>query len=352
VIWTVFLSYRRTNVPWALAIHQSLTRRGYDVFLDYTGIGSGDFEQIILSNIRSRAHFLVLLTPSALEACNDPEDWLRREIEEALTLKRNIVPIMLEGFDFSTPVISAQLTGSLERLKRYNALIVPPAFFEEAMTRLSDKYLSIAPEDVPHPPATAAASQAAKAQNEAVRAIPPVELNELTAQQWFERGFASKDRKQQIVFYSEALRLNPNYGEAYHNRGTAYDMSGDLDAAIRDYDRAIARIPKPLLPVINRGAAREEKGDREGAIQDYTLAIHLDPTSVRAFTNRGAARHRMKDYNLALADYNEAIRLNPHYGVAFYNRSFTRQALGDRAGAQQDLDQASRLGYPPKGLSG
>ena len=81
---TVFISYRRTNPPWALAVSQYLTQNGYDVFLDYTGIASGDFESVILENINSRAHFLVLLTPSALERCSDPGDWLRREIEAAL----------------------------------------------------------------------------------------------------------------------------------------------------------------------------------------------------------------------------------------------------------------------------
>jgi hypothetical protein len=54
---TVFLSYRRTNVPWALAIFQNLTHDGYDVFFDYKGISRGDFEQVILGNIRARAHF-------------------------------------------------------------------------------------------------------------------------------------------------------------------------------------------------------------------------------------------------------------------------------------------------------
>jgi hypothetical protein len=29
---TVFLSYRRTNFPWALAIFQNLTHNGFDVF--------------------------------------------------------------------------------------------------------------------------------------------------------------------------------------------------------------------------------------------------------------------------------------------------------------------------------
>ncbi|MGI8959400.1 MAG: toll/interleukin-1 receptor domain-containing protein [Bryobacteraceae bacterium] len=74
---TVFISYRRTNASWALAIFQDLRYHGYDVFFDFNGIASGDFERNILQNIGARAHFLVLLTPSALERCGDPEDWLR-----------------------------------------------------------------------------------------------------------------------------------------------------------------------------------------------------------------------------------------------------------------------------------
>ena len=49
---TVFISYRRTNAPWALAIFQNLHNNGYDVFFDYEGIASGDFEGVILGNIR------------------------------------------------------------------------------------------------------------------------------------------------------------------------------------------------------------------------------------------------------------------------------------------------------------
>jgi hypothetical protein len=69
---TIFISYRRTDESWALAIFQNLTQHGYDVFIDYDGIASGNFETVILENIRARAHFLVLLTPTALERCHDP----------------------------------------------------------------------------------------------------------------------------------------------------------------------------------------------------------------------------------------------------------------------------------------
>ena len=65
---SVFLSYRRTNFSWALAIYQDLTQHGYDVFFDYNSIPAGDFETLILENVRARAHFLVVLTPSALDA--------------------------------------------------------------------------------------------------------------------------------------------------------------------------------------------------------------------------------------------------------------------------------------------
>jgi hypothetical protein len=61
---TVFVSYRRADESWGLAIFQDLTQHGYDVFIDYDGIAAGIFETAILANIKARAQFLVLLTRS------------------------------------------------------------------------------------------------------------------------------------------------------------------------------------------------------------------------------------------------------------------------------------------------
>lgn len=149
---TVFICYRRTNAAWALAISQYLTTNGFDAFVDYQEIASGDFAQVILENIRARAHFLVLLTPSALERCDVQGDWFRREIEEALETRRNVVPLLLEGFDFSAPATETKLTGKLAVLNRYNALTIPAAYFEAAMTKLRDKFLDVPLETVLHPP--------------------------------------------------------------------------------------------------------------------------------------------------------------------------------------------------------
>ena len=114
---------------WGLAIFLDLTQHGYDVFIDYDGIASGNFEAVILENIRARAHFLILLIPTALERCADPKDWMRREIEAALDNQRNIVPLMLEGFDFGAHATASRLTGKLAALKNYNGLEIPKARF-------------------------------------------------------------------------------------------------------------------------------------------------------------------------------------------------------------------------------
>jgi tetratricopeptide (TPR) repeat protein len=302
---TVFLSYRRTNIPWAIAIFQDLTHNGYDVFFDYLGIASGDFERIILGNITARAHFLVLLTPSALERCDDPVDWLRREIETALTYQRNIVPLMLEGFDFGTPKIASQLTGKLAALKRYNGLSIPPEYFLEAMVKLRGRYLNVPFASVLHP-ASPFAQQAAAEQKQAADAAPTVHEEELTAQQWFERGFAAADIDEKLRFYNEATRLQPDYAAAFNNRG---NVRSAIEDALQDYNEAIRLKPDFVKAFNNRGIARRDKGDIEGALQDYNEAIRLKPDDAAAFYNRGNARRDKGDMEGALQDYNEAIRL-------------------------------------------
>ena len=113
---TVFLSYRR-NYSWAIAhlVFQHLHQHGYDVFMDVESIDSGQFAPIILAQIAARAHFLVILTPGTLDGCQKPDDWLRREIEQAMELRRNIVPILADDFRFDETVHAA-LTGRLREL--------------------------------------------------------------------------------------------------------------------------------------------------------------------------------------------------------------------------------------------
>jgi formylglycine-generating enzyme required for sulfatase activity len=151
---TVFISYRRKDISWALAVYQYLTSQKYDVFFDFSSLSSGDFEQVIVSNIKARAHFVLILTPTALDRCNEPGDWLRREIEIAVDEKRNIIPLFFDGFNFGAPSIAEKLTGKLGAINRYNGLDIPSGYFMEAMERLSSRYLNVPLNAVIHPVST------------------------------------------------------------------------------------------------------------------------------------------------------------------------------------------------------
>jgi tetratricopeptide (TPR) repeat protein len=339
---TVFLSYRRTNFPWALAIFKDLTQHGYDVFFDYNGIASGDFEQVILGNIISRAHFLVLLTPSALERCHEPEDWLRREIETALASQRNIVPIMLESFDFATPGIVNQLTGTLAELRNYNGLRVPPDYFDAGMDRLRTKFLNV-PLTAVLQPASASAQQAADEQKAAANAAPAVQETELTAQQWFERGLSATDPEEKVRSYSEAIRIYPDYAEAFRNRGIVRHSRGDLKGALADYDDAIRLKADDFHAFHNRGVIRDKMGDRERAQQDYNKAIRLKLDLAKPLLERGIESRRRGFFEGAVREFNEAIRLNPDYAEAYFNRGKTHREEGNLDRALGDFNEAIRL---------
>lgn len=340
---TVFISYRRTNMPWALAIYQNLTTHGFDVFFDYESIASGDFEQIILGNIRARAHFVVVLTPSALERCNEPGDWLRREIETALDEKRNIVPVFLEGFDFGSASISKHLTGKLANLKKYNGQNVPAGFFDEAMEKLRNKFLNVALDAVLHPISTTV-QKVVQQQQVAANQATDVKEKELTAQEWYEKGYKSNDLDDQIRCFTEAIYLKPNYPEAYNNRGVSYEGKNNLDGAIQDYTRSIElNHPHLYLPYRNRAGIRLRKGDFDGAIKDATEAIRLNPDHAEAYYNRADALSNKNDFDGAIKDYTEVIRLKPDDAHVYSMRGATLFYKKDFNGAVRDFTEAIRI---------
>lgn len=138
---TVFISYRRsTSQHLARSIFMGLRAKGYDVFLDVNSIDSGAFDRIILSQIAARMHFLLILSPGSMERCANTGDWLRREIEEAMRLQRNIVPIMEDGFEMKREF--AFLPPAMgEQLGRWNGLRLFHDYFDDAIEKLDTRFL-------------------------------------------------------------------------------------------------------------------------------------------------------------------------------------------------------------------
>lgn len=138
---TVFLSYRRAlSKHLARSIFLDLKAHGWDVFLDVNTIDSGDFDRIILNQIAARAHFVLLISPGALARCANPDDWVLREIQEAVRLERNLVPVIEEDADF-THELSFLPDDVRAAVSRKNGLRLYHEYFDEAMDRLRTRFL-------------------------------------------------------------------------------------------------------------------------------------------------------------------------------------------------------------------
>jgi tetratricopeptide (TPR) repeat protein len=156
--------------------------------------------------------------------------------------------------------------------------------------------------------------------------------------------------------FSEAIRLNPGYADAYSNRGRAYLILENYHLAISDFSEAIRLNPSDAKAYDDRGLAYLKGGSGEltwssnsareafdRAIADYSEAIKLDPSKVHRYYGRGTAYSRKGDYDHGIADYSEVIRLNPSDSDGYKIRAGVYLAKGDYDRAIADYSEAIRL---------
>lgn len=133
----IFISYRRDGGDMtAMHIYQALRERGYDVFYDLEVLRAGKFNDALLEYIGSCRDFILILSPHALDRCTDESDWVRKEIAEALRLKKNIIPVMMNGFAFPQT-----LPEDIDDVRYQNGLTSTTEYFMESVNRLCSKYL-------------------------------------------------------------------------------------------------------------------------------------------------------------------------------------------------------------------
>ena len=118
------------------------------------------------------------------------------------------------------------------------------------------------------------------------------------------------DPQKAIEYLNEAIKLKPDYAEAYNNRGNIYNSLGQ----------------------------------HQRAIEDLNEAIRLKPDFAMTYNNRGANYNNLGQYQRAIEDFNETIRLKPDYAIAYSNRGNAYLNQGDKISGCSDLSKACNLG--------
>jgi hypothetical protein len=129
-----FISYRRdggSDIAWS--IKTQLESKGKSVFLDMASLKGGLFDEQLLKNLQKAKNVVLILSRGALDRCRNENDWVRREMHEALTLHKNIIPVRKDDFVFPT---DETLPQELQGLFRHNAITLSHEYFYAAVEKI------------------------------------------------------------------------------------------------------------------------------------------------------------------------------------------------------------------------
>lgn len=118
---------------------------------------------------------------------------------------------------------------------------------------------------------------------------------------WGKRD-TSSDPEKAITLLSEAIKLEPNYAEAYLWRGMAKSELGKWDDAFDDITKSI-RLNPLAGSYAYRGLVSMRGGNAIGARKDFDESIDMDSSQHRAYNFRGALELLLNDNEAACKDF-------------------------------------------------
>jgi len=151
-------------------------------------------------------------------------------------------------------------------------------------------------------------------------------------------------QKRTIKDASIAIRLKPDDGSTYFIRGSSYNVLKQYKQALQDFNEAIRIEPDNPMAYVGRGKVYNKIGQHRRAIQDYDEAIRLKPDYAEAYLGRGIVYEELGEYDRAIQNYNETIRLKSDYWQAYFLRGFDEIASGNPVTGCQSLVKACELG--------
>ena len=116
-------------------------------------------------------------------------------------------------------------------------------------------------------------------------------------------------------------------GNLEYRTGNLRLEDGEYEAALREFNSALAIKPEFPGSLLGRGQALMGLGRDEEALDAFNRALEVDPQFAVGYANRGILLDRMGQYERAIADYRKALGLKPDLaeGPGWLTRFFRLQ---------------------------
>jgi tetratricopeptide (TPR) repeat protein len=146
-----------------------------------------------------------------------------------------------------------------------------------------------------------------------------------------------------VICLKKAIEIEPSFAQAYNNLGNALKQLGEIDDAFAAYQKAIVINPDLAEAYANSGGIQIQRGQAEAALECYDKAIQLKPDDAEFFYNRGKVLFASGQFEKALENFNRAIELKPDYFEAYTNCGVLLSGSGQFDKAIEHFNEAIRL---------
>ncbi len=114
-----------------------------------------------------------------------------------------------------------------------------------------------------------------------------------------------------IEHYQKAVKINPNYADAYNNLGTLYQSENDVARANLYYMKALKVDPMHLDANNNVGAILVEQQQYAEALIYFSRVLQNDENYAKTHNNLGILYARQRKFEKAIEHLTKALELDP-----------------------------------------
>ncbi len=139
--------------------------------------------------------------------------------------------------------------------------------------------------------------------------------------------------------FEKAIAIKPDFTDAHYNLGLTLQELNQLEAAVKSYQVTLALQNNYIKAYNNLGIIYKELGQMEDAVKSYEQAIALKPDYAEAHNNLGTTLQEMGRLNEAVNCYEKALGIQPDYVEVHNNLGNTLNLLGQNDEALNSYKQ-------------
>jgi len=146
-----------------------------------------------------------------------------------------------------------------------------------------------------------------------------------------------------ISLWTHVLKIDPQNGIAYLDRGQAYIDAWEPDKALADMDSLEKLEPKNPNLYNNRGIIHFKRGEFEDALKEFNQCLAVGPRFQLGYLNRAILWGHFREYEKSIRDLTATIEINRYFYLAYYYRGLAYKELNFMDRALADFQAAYKI---------